>query len=143
MSNSFYLIVPSAGEDNKTNKFHVQLPKKLILDGQGWTIGLAGIIYPNSWASIGAHEDQIITVHLKDGQIRHLKIPKGSYNSAKHLDASLYHGVIKDIEQRLKDAGYSERTKRHVALETEIIPIKRVKRSDVPLYPASWEKVFI
>lgn len=76
MSNIFYLIVPStAGVENKTNKFRVQLPKKIYFDGPGWTCGLSGIIYPNSWATIGTNENQYITVYFKDGEVRHLKIP--------------------------------------------------------------------
>lgn len=50
MSNSFFVIIPSntpGFSDNKTNKFKIQLPKKLIFDGTGWCVGLAGIIYPN------------------------------------------------------------------------------------------------
>ena len=104
MSNSFYIIVPSTGAENQTNKFRVQLPRKLILDGPGWTVGLAGIIYPNSWASIGAHEDQFLAIQLKSGEIRHYKIPKGSYTSAKHLELSLYHGIIRDMERRIQES---------------------------------------
>jgi len=52
MSNSFYVIVPSntpGFPNNKTNKFKVHLPKKLVFDGPGWVVGLAGIIYPNRY----------------------------------------------------------------------------------------------
>jgi hypothetical protein len=51
MSNSFYLIVPSntpGFPDNRTNKFKIHLPKKLIFDGS-WVVGLTGIIYPNRY----------------------------------------------------------------------------------------------
>ena len=50
MSKSFYVIVPSNAPgfpDNKTNKFKLHLPKKLVFDGTGWVVGLAGIIDPN------------------------------------------------------------------------------------------------
>lgn len=50
MSNSFYIIIPSntpGFPNNKTNKFKIHLPKKLIFDGPGWVVGLTGIIYPN------------------------------------------------------------------------------------------------
>lgn len=139
MSNSFYVIVPStgAGTENKTNKFRLQLPKKLTFDGPGWTVGLAGIIYPNSWAAIGAHEDQFITVFLKNGDIRHFKVPKGSFNTAKHLDQSLYHGVVKEIENRIKEIGIDERTRaKRKASQQE--PINAFDLT--PKYPVNWQQ---
>ena len=54
MSNSFFVILPSNTPgfvDNKTNKFKVHLPKKLVFDGPGWMVGLSGIIYPNKWGN--------------------------------------------------------------------------------------------
>lgn len=50
MSNSFFVILPSNTPGfvgNKTNKFKVHLPKKLVFDGPGWMVGMSGIIYPN------------------------------------------------------------------------------------------------
>lgn len=45
MSNSFYMVIPSVGSDpaNRTNKFRIQLPRKVIFSGEGWQVGLAGI----------------------------------------------------------------------------------------------------
>ncbi|KAL3075977.1 hypothetical protein niasHT_037230 [Heterodera trifolii] len=42
MSNSFFVILPSNTPGfvgNKTNKFKVHLPKKLVFDGPGWMLG--------------------------------------------------------------------------------------------------------
>ena len=45
MSNQFYMVIPSVGSDpsNANNKWRTHLPQKVILSGDGWHIGLAGI----------------------------------------------------------------------------------------------------
>jgi len=66
MSNPFYLIVPSntpGFPDNRTNKFKIHLPKKLIFDGS-WVVGLTGIIYPNRYIFIW----NIYIIHFEVGQ---------------------------------------------------------------------------
>lgn len=147
MSNSFYVIVPSTGagienKANKTNKFRLQLPKKLSFEGPGWQVGLAGIIYPNSWAAIGAHEDQFITVYLKNGEVRHFKVPKGSFNTSKHLEQSLYHGVVKELEKRINEIGIDERPRaKRKAPAQEPQQQQPFNAFDMtPKYPAKWER---
>lgn len=111
MNNSFYIILPSTGDVNKnarSNKFRIQLPRKIHLEGHGWQIGLASIIYPNSWATFGSHESEFITIHLKVGGIRHLKIPKGNFHTPKELEKGIHFGTIKELEQQIDFIGLLE-----------------------------------
>ncbi|KAI6223801.1 hypothetical protein M3Y99_01425800 [Aphelenchoides fujianensis] len=62
MSNSFYVVLPSNSPsfpNNTTADFRVALPKALHFDSD-YVVGLHSIVYPISWASIGAIEPQAI-----------------------------------------------------------------------------------
>ncbi|KAL3081937.1 hypothetical protein niasHS_011911 [Heterodera schachtii] len=86
---------------NKTNKFKVHLPKKLVFDGAGWMVGLSGIIYPNSWAKLGTSDRQYVIVHLHDGRKYRFRVPKGSFLSPQQLERGLHHGMIAELERLL------------------------------------------
>ncbi|KAL3107743.1 hypothetical protein niasHT_012256 [Heterodera trifolii] len=104
MTNSFFVILPSNTPGfvgNKTNKFKVHLPKKLVFDGAGWMVGLSGIIYPNSWAKLGTSDRQYVIVHLHDGRKYRFRVPKGSFLSPQQLERGLHHGMIAELERLL------------------------------------------
>ncbi|KAL3093733.1 hypothetical protein niasHS_006295 [Heterodera schachtii] len=84
---------------NKTNKFKVHLPKKLMFDGAGWMVGLSGIIYPNSWAKLGTSDRQYVIVHLHDGRKYRFRVPKGSFLSPQQLERGIHHGMIAEVER--------------------------------------------
>ncbi|KAL3114331.1 hypothetical protein niasHT_011732 [Heterodera trifolii] len=86
---------------NKTNKFKVHLPKKLVFDGPGWMVGMSGIIYPNSWATVGTLEKQYVVVHLRDGRKFRFRVPKGSFLSPQQLERGMHHGMISEMERHL------------------------------------------
>ncbi|KAL3116943.1 hypothetical protein niasHT_002902 [Heterodera trifolii] len=102
MTNSFFVILPSNTPGfigNKTNKFKVHLPKKLMFDGAGWMVGLSGIIYPNSWAKLGTSDRQYVIVHLHDGRKYRFRVPKGSFLSPQQLERGIHHGMIAEVER--------------------------------------------
>ncbi|KAL3070247.1 hypothetical protein niasHS_015578 [Heterodera schachtii] len=86
---------------NKTNKFKVHLPKKLVFDGPGWMVGMSGIIYPNSWATVGTLEKQYVVVHLRDGRKFRFRVPRGSFLSPQQLERGMHHGMIAEMERHL------------------------------------------
>ncbi|KAL3117846.1 hypothetical protein niasHT_001437 [Heterodera trifolii] len=86
---------------NKTNKFKVHLPKKLVFDGPGWMVGMSGIIYPNSWATVGTLERQYVVVHLRDGRKFRFRVPRGSFLSPQQLERGMHHGMIAEMERLL------------------------------------------
>ncbi|KAL3121365.1 hypothetical protein niasHT_008347 [Heterodera trifolii] len=86
---------------NKTNKFKVHLPKKLVFDGPGWMVGMSGIIYPNSWATVGTLEKQYVVVHLRDGRKFRFRVPRGSFFSPQQLERGMHHGMIAEMERHL------------------------------------------
>ncbi|KAL3069563.1 hypothetical protein niasHT_031511 [Heterodera trifolii] len=86
---------------NKTNKFKVHLPKKLVFDGPGWMVGMSGIIYPNSWATVGTLEKQYAVVHLRDGRKFRFRVPRGSFLSPQQLERGMHHGMISEMERHL------------------------------------------
>ena len=125
-ANTFYVILPSntaSYSSNKSNKFKVQLPRKLRFEGPGWMVGLASIIYPNSWASIGGFERQYILVHLENGTKFRLPLPKGSYLSPEQLERSLHSGMVSEFERQLRR---KVRNAREVAATSEERPFERV-----------------
>ncbi|KAL3091921.1 hypothetical protein niasHS_005549 [Heterodera schachtii] len=86
---------------NKTKKFKVHLPKKLVFDGPGWMVGMSGIIYPNSWATVGTLERQYVVVHLRDGRKFRFRVPRGSFLSPQQLERGMHYGMIAEMERLL------------------------------------------
>src|ERR1022692_4019047 len=54
-----------------------------------------------SWPSIGTTESQFMDVFMKDGKIYRLQIPSGSFHTPKQLEAGLYNGINKQLQDRL------------------------------------------
>lgn len=62
-STSFYIVLPSntCVEGNRNNSFRVRLPRKLQFNAQ-WSVGLAVLVYPHSWPSLGTTEPQYVRI---------------------------------------------------------------------------------
>ncbi|KAI3419442.1 hypothetical protein GPALN_006686 [Globodera pallida] len=136
MTNSFFVILPSNTPGfvgNKTNKFKVHLPKKLVFEGPGWMVGMSGIIYPNSWATVGTLEKQYVIVHLRDGRKYRFRVPSGSFLSPQQLERGIHHGMIAEMERLM--------TRKRAALEEEegeLIDLQVVEEEqgvEAPLLP--------
>ncbi|KAL3078630.1 hypothetical protein niasHT_035113 [Heterodera trifolii] len=152
MTNSFFVILPSNTPGfvgNKTNKFKVHLPKKLMFDGAGWMVGLSGIIYPNSWAKLGTSDRQYVIVHLHDGRKYRFRVPKGSFLSPQQLERGIHHGMIAELERLLTrkrsapvHASFGNIADDDDEEEGEILDVSFVEEEEedtgeAPLYPLS------
>lgn len=92
---SFYITLPSndpSYEHNKTSHFTVRLPETLELDNS-WTVSLSSIIYPISFATLGAEEEQYAIVRFLDWQ--------NEPQSEKIPIPSLNFHTIKEMEQNI------------------------------------------
>jgi hypothetical protein len=73
-----------------------------------------------------------MTIYLKNGGVRHLKIPRGNYQNAKQLEKGLHFGIIRELERQLDFIGLQQ---------AEDNPPKRLKRGadwhEAPTHPQS------
>src|SRR3981081_1366732 len=134
MSNNFFIVLPSNSssyEDNKSNKFRVRLPRKLMFEGS-WVCGLHSIVYPNTWASVGTTENQYLELYIHDGGMLRVQLPKTTYLSPQDLETSLQRSIVRELEKLLDEKGYwasrilyygdAKRPRREaVAIEEEVI----------------------
>ena len=83
---SFYVFLPSNTdvEGNKTNTFRVRLPRKLEF-GSEWMVGLAVLVYPHSWPSLGTSAPQFLRIRWLSGQELKIEIPAGSFKIPAQL----------------------------------------------------------
>ena len=90
-STSFYIVLPSNTnvEGNRTNSFRVRLPRKLQFNSE-WQVGLAVMVYPHSWPSLGTSEDQYVTVEWQTGESLRLPVPQSSLSNPQELRDSLH-----------------------------------------------------
>ncbi|KAL3103981.1 hypothetical protein niasHT_030139 [Heterodera trifolii] len=90
-SNSFYVVVPSNTniEGNRTNSFRVRLPRKLEFNSE-WEVGLAVIVYPHSWPSIGTVEQQFVQIEWQTGNTVRIELPPSNVTNPIELSKNLY-----------------------------------------------------
>ncbi|KAL3115300.1 hypothetical protein niasHT_013770 [Heterodera trifolii] len=90
-SNSFYVVLPSNTnvEGNMTNSFRVRLPRILQFNSE-WEVGLAVIVYPHSWPSIGTVEQQFVEVEWQTGNTVRIEVPPSNVTNPHELSKSLY-----------------------------------------------------
>ncbi|KAL3126219.1 hypothetical protein niasHT_003724 [Heterodera trifolii] len=90
-SNSFYVVVPSNTniEGNRTNSFRVRLPRKLQFNSE-WEVGLAVIVYPHSWPSIGTVEQQFVQIEWQTGNTVRIELPTSNVTNPHELSKNLY-----------------------------------------------------
>uniref|UniRef100_A0A914HIK0 Uncharacterized protein n=1 Tax=Globodera rostochiensis TaxID=31243 RepID=A0A914HIK0_GLORO len=90
-SNSFYVVLPSntSVDGNRTNSFRVRLPRKLQFNSE-WEVGLAVIVYPHSWPSIGTIEEQFVQIDWKTGNTVRISVPPSNVTNPYELSKNLY-----------------------------------------------------
>ncbi|KAL3121669.1 hypothetical protein niasHT_006175 [Heterodera trifolii] len=90
-SSSFYVVTPSNTniEGNRTNSFRVRLPRKLQFNSE-WEVGLAVIVYPHSWPSIGTVEQQFVQIEWQTGNTVRIKVPPSNVTNPHELSKNLY-----------------------------------------------------
>lgn len=99
-SSSFYIILPSNTqvEGNRTNSFRVRLPRKLQFNSE-WHVGLAVMVYPHSWPSLGTSEEQSVSVVWQTGDSIRLPVPQSSLANPNELLESLQSALRDGSEQ--------------------------------------------
>src|SRR5688572_6389658 len=102
-SNSFYVILPSNTnvEGNRTNTFRVHLPRKLQFNSE-WEVGLAVIVYPYSWPSLGTMQDQFVQVDWQTGENVRIKIPASNVTNPSELRDTLHRLLGEGSEELAK-----------------------------------------
>ena len=104
---SFYVLLPSNTDvdGNKTNSFRVRLPRKLEF-GSEWMVGLAVLVYPHSWPSLGTSAPQFLRISWRSGQELKIEIPAGSFKTPMQLlqtlNALLTNSGRLDLVKRLE-----------------------------------------
>jgi hypothetical protein len=85
MSN-FYVILPSntGVEGNRSNSFRVRLPRKLQFTSE-WSVGLAVLVYPHTWPSLGTTEEQFVRVMWKTGDQIDIPLPPANFRNPDEL----------------------------------------------------------
>lgn len=109
-SKSFFVILPSNTKSDP-NHFRVKLPQKLQFNSR-WEVGLASLIYPHTWATIGTTSNQWMDIYLTSGQRIRAPVPRGSHLSPQLLEKALEEGTLKEMSSKL---GYAPRRKRAAA----------------------------
>ncbi|KAL3069135.1 hypothetical protein niasHT_034365 [Heterodera trifolii] len=74
---------------NRTNSFRVRLPRKLQFNSE-WEVGLAVIVYPHSWPSIGTVEQQFVQVEWQTGNTVRIELPPSNITNPHELSKNLY-----------------------------------------------------
>jgi len=103
---SFYIVLPSNTnvEGNKTNSFRVRLPQKLKFNSE-WTVGLAVMVYPYSWPSLGTTSEQFFTVTWQTNESVRLNVSSSSFLNPlqlkENLNKSLEEGC-RDLSAKMK-----------------------------------------
>ncbi|KAL3125725.1 hypothetical protein niasHT_002685 [Heterodera trifolii] len=133
-SNSFYVVVPSNTnvEGNRTNSFRVRLPRKLQFNAE-WDVGLATIIYPHSWPSLGTTEEQFIELEWQTENIVRIPVPSSNIIRPYELSKSLYSlldissehlsNQVHDAQQNYKEAMNAARKlaqKEYVKMKSDV-----------------------
>lgn len=97
---TFFLVLPSntpSFENNKTSDFRVILPKPLSFDSE-YVCALQSIVYPNSWSSVGALENQSITLIRRGDERIEIPVSKGNF----YLEEDLVDSLNKTIGDGIK-----------------------------------------
>lgn len=91
---SFYIVLPSntSVEGNRSNTFRVRLPRKLHF-GSAWSVGLAVLVYPHSWPSLGTTESQHIRLEWQTGESLKIDIAAANLRNPAELLARLQRAL--------------------------------------------------
>lgn len=118
-SNSAQHADPSAGE-NTASDFRVKLQQRIRLDGD-WEVGLAEIIYPNTWMNLSSiNEQNIIKLfHVPTRTKVSMAIKPGRYLSIYDL-VSIINSAVLAKSNEMKE----NETLRYVAKEVETILVE-------------------
>nr|CAD2193612.1 unnamed protein product [Meloidogyne enterolobii]CAD2199392.1 unnamed protein product [Meloidogyne enterolobii] len=97
---SFYIVLPSNTnvEGNKTNSFRVRLPQKLKFNSE-WAVGLAVMVYPYSWPSLGTTSEQFFTVTWQTNESVRVNVTSSSFMNPLHLKENLNRSLNESCKE--------------------------------------------
>lgn len=103
MANSFYVVLPSNTniEGNRTNSFRVRLARKLQFNSD-WYVGLAVLVYPHSWPSLGTTAQQHVRVLWNTGESVQITVPSSSFTSPQELADNLHKALYEGSDELAK-----------------------------------------
>uniref|UniRef100_A0A914H7W1 Integrase catalytic domain-containing protein n=1 Tax=Globodera rostochiensis TaxID=31243 RepID=A0A914H7W1_GLORO len=121
MTSSFYIVLPSNTnvEGNRTNSFRVRLPRKLQFNSQ-WSVGLAVLVYPHSWPSLGTTEEQFVRVQWQTGEEVLIRVPAGSVRNPHELLDTLHTALGDGSEQLASQLRTLQREYHRLSAEAEV-----------------------
>jgi hypothetical protein len=79
-------------------------------DRSDWSVGLAVIVYPHTWVSLGTSNQQFLRIHWRTGDELMVEIPASSIRNPKDL--------VVTLNELLKNNGRDDLAKRTVNLES-------------------------
>ena len=128
-SKQFVVILPSntPGQGNTTNRYVVQLPKKLEFNGS-WQCALHSISYQHSWPGIGTGHEVYVDVAMEDGTTERVQVPKGTYPTPE----AFAHALNDSLALKKVNVEYDANAMRY-ALHFDISEIK---------YVAMWRQMY-
>lgn len=100
---SFYIILPSNTpvDGNKTNSFRVRLPRKLQFNSE-WSVGLAVLVYPHTWPSLGTTTQQFVNVVWKTGENVRIELPSNTFTNPLELTKAMTKALQSGSEELAK-----------------------------------------
>jgi len=118
MADQFYVTIPSnTHEDNTASSFRIVLPQRIRLEGE-WEVGLAEIIYPNSWHHLT--DDTYIDYEYYDGHKGRINLEKGHYNNSEELFSMINMQIINysvlHYDVRVLEFGFNSDLKRVIVI---------------------------
>ncbi len=85
----FHVTLPSNTKEpseNRTNSFTVRLANRLQFNAD-WQVGLASIVFPHSWSTLGTLKTQRIQVNWRSGARATLQLPRARVLNARELQS--------------------------------------------------------
>lgn len=148
-SKQFVVILPSntPGIGNTTNRYVVQLPKKLEFSGQ-WQCALHSISYQHSWPVIGTGHEVYVDVAIEGDLTERIEVPKGTYPTpaalAQAVNTALQVKMVRldyDADRMRYRFVFDNSHVKYVALSKQMYyvlgfkPTQKIRNGDEAEYP--------
>jgi hypothetical protein len=105
MTDQFFITLPSnVHEDSSASNFHVNLPQRIKLDGE-WEVGLAEIIYPNSWYHV--KQNNYIKFELTGRFVAKIGLVPGYYTNIQEFLEMLNRILRDSLLSEVKNVQFS------------------------------------
>ena len=115
MGEDFYLTLPSDSSmdqypRNVPGAFYTKLPQTIDLSGKNYEIGLAEVLFPNTYTNIGDNEMMLIVQPEPKLGFKTLTLPKGLYDTPESLISALNEKLV-DVYAAAYEDNMIKRTK--------------------------------